>query len=105
MIQALESTKSNFASMQSWLDKSLAKNEGYWTQIPTLQDQLIIIQIDLDRLQAKRIELEVEYRKVETNQKLLELAIAMDACELIITMEWAKRLEKENVDLNAKLYT
>jgi hypothetical protein len=40
---------------------------------------------------------------VETNQKLLELAIAMDACELKITMERAKRLEKENVDLDAKL--
>jgi hypothetical protein len=36
MIQALESTKSNFASLQSWLDKSLAKNEEYQVQLPTL---------------------------------------------------------------------
>jgi len=102
MIQALESTKSNFASMQSWLDKSLAENKG-WTQLPTLQDRLTIIQVYLCCLQAKRIELEVENWKVKTNQKLLKLAIALDACELIITMEWAKRLEKENVDLDAKL--
>jgi hypothetical protein len=29
MIRALELAKSNFASMQIWLDKSLAKNEEY----------------------------------------------------------------------------
>jgi hypothetical protein len=29
LIQALELAKSNFASMQSWLDKSLVKNDEY----------------------------------------------------------------------------
>jgi hypothetical protein len=47
MIQALESTKSNFASMQSWLDKSFVENKGYWTQLPTLQDRLTLIQVYL----------------------------------------------------------
>jgi hypothetical protein len=37
-IQALESAKSNFMGMQSRLDKSLAKNKEYQTQLPTLQD-------------------------------------------------------------------
>jgi len=36
MIQALELAKSNFTRMQSRLDKSLAKNEEYQTQLPTL---------------------------------------------------------------------
>ncbi len=34
LIQALELAKSNFASMQSWLDKSLVKNDEYWAQLP-----------------------------------------------------------------------
>jgi len=49
-IQALESAKSNFMGMQSQLDRSLVKNEEYQTQLPTLQDQLLIIQVDLDCL-------------------------------------------------------
>jgi hypothetical protein len=36
--------------MQSQLDKVLAKNKEYWTQLPTFQDKLIVIQVDLDRL-------------------------------------------------------
>jgi predicted nuclease with TOPRIM domain len=103
MIQPLDLAKSNFASMQSWLDKSLAKNNEYWAQLPTLQDRLIVIQVDLDRLQAKRTKLEVDHQKVETNWKLLELTIAMDACKLIITIEWTKHLKKENVDLDVRL--
>jgi hypothetical protein len=42
-IQALEIAKFNFVGMQSWLDKSLAKNEEYRAQLPTLQDRLIVI--------------------------------------------------------------
>jgi hypothetical protein len=48
------------------------------------------------------MELELEYQKVETNWKLLELAVTMDTHELIITMKQIKRLKKENVDLNVK---
>jgi hypothetical protein len=50
MIQALELTKCNFANMQIWLDKSLAKNEEYQAQLPTHQDRLTIIMVDLDHL-------------------------------------------------------
>ncbi len=64
---ALEFAKSNFASMQTKLDKIMVKNEEYWTQLPTLQDKLSIIQVDLDRLQVERQDLEVEYWKVEMN--------------------------------------
>jgi hypothetical protein len=67
MTQALESAKSNFMGMQSWLNKSLAKKEQHWAQLPTFQDRLSIIKVDLDCLQAKRAKLEVEYRKVEAN--------------------------------------
>ncbi len=67
MIQALKSAKSNFVIMQSWLDKSLVKNEDYRTQLPTLQDHLLVIQANLDHLQVEKVELEVEYQKVETN--------------------------------------
>jgi hypothetical protein len=49
------------------------------------------------------MELKVQYWKVEMNRKLLKLIIAMDACEFIITIEWAKRLEKENVNSNTRL--
>ncbi len=49
-IQALKSTKSNFVNMQSWLDKSLVENEEHQTQLPTLQDRLLVIQAYLDRL-------------------------------------------------------
>jgi hypothetical protein len=42
--------------------------------------------------------LEVEYQKLETNQKSLELVVAMDAHKLKIAMEQAKRLKKENVN-------
>jgi hypothetical protein len=42
-IQTLELTKFNFANMQTQLDKSLAKNEEYQVQFPTLQNQLIVI--------------------------------------------------------------
>jgi hypothetical protein len=54
MIQALKSAKSNFASMESWLDKSLAKNKGYWVQLPTLQDRLTVIQVYLYCLQVEK---------------------------------------------------
>ncbi len=46
---------------------------------------------------------EVTTIKVEANYKSLKLAIAMDAHELIIETEWAKLLEKENANLDAKL--
>ncbi len=39
----------------------------------------------------------------ETNQKSLELIIAMDVHELIIAMEQTKHLKKENVELNIRL--
>jgi hypothetical protein len=50
MIQALELTKSNFASMQIWLDKSFAKNEEYQAQLPTHQDRLTVILVDPNHL-------------------------------------------------------
>jgi hypothetical protein len=53
--------------MQSKLDKSLVENKEYQTQFPTFQDRLTIIQANLDYLQAKIMELEVGYQKVETN--------------------------------------
>jgi hypothetical protein len=53
MVQALESTKSNFVGMQTRLDKSLAENEEYWTTLPTFQDRLTVIQANLDHLQVK----------------------------------------------------
>jgi hypothetical protein len=34
------------------MDKSLAKNEEYQTQLTTLQDQLIVIQVNLEHLHA-----------------------------------------------------
>jgi hypothetical protein len=43
MIQALESTESNFAGMESQFDKSMVENKEYWAQFPTLQDMLIVI--------------------------------------------------------------
>jgi hypothetical protein len=46
--------------------------------------------------------LEVEYWKVEANQKSLEVIATMDACELKIAIERAKCLKKENVDLNTR---
>ncbi len=49
------------------------------------------------------MELEIEYQKVEMNRKLLEFIVAMDACEFIITIEWAKRPEKENANLDVRL--
>jgi hypothetical protein len=49
------------------------------------------------------MELEVEYQKVETNRKSLELTIAMDACKFIIVMKQVKHLERENVDLDTRL--
>jgi hypothetical protein len=41
------------------------------------------------------MKLEVEYRKLGTNQKLLKLVVAMDAHKLKIAMERAKHLKKE----------
>jgi hypothetical protein len=61
MIQAFESTKFNFTSMKTWLDKSLAKNKEFDAILPTFQDQLTIIQANLDHLQVKWVKLEVEY--------------------------------------------
>ncbi len=84
MVQALESSKSNFASMQILSDKSLAKE--YRATLPTLQDRLTI-QANLDYLQFKRIKFEVEYQKVGMSKKSLELTIAMDACEIRIAIE------------------
>jgi len=49
------------------LDKSLAENEEYRAQVPTLQDRPTIIHVNLDRLQVKQTELEVEYWKLEAN--------------------------------------
>lgn len=103
MIQALESTKSNFVGMQTQLDKSLAEKEKHWTQLPTLQDELIDIQVDLDCLQAERTKFEVECQKMEASRKSLELVVAMDAGELWIATKWGKRLEKENANLNVRL--
>ncbi len=64
---ALEFAKSNFASMQTKLDKIMVKNEEYWAQLPTLQNKLSIIQANLDHLQVERQDLEVKYWKVEMN--------------------------------------
>jgi hypothetical protein len=50
IIHALKLSKFNFVGMQSWLDKFLAENEEYQTQLLTLQDRLIVVQVDLDRL-------------------------------------------------------
>jgi hypothetical protein len=40
---------------------------------------------------------------MEMSWKSLELAVVMDACELMIAIEWTKHLEKENVNLNTRL--
>ncbi len=40
---------------------------------------------------------------MEPNRKSLELPIAMDVHEFKITTNWAKRMEKETTDLDAKL--
>ncbi len=42
---------------------------------------------------------------MEASQKSPKLIVAMDACELRITIEWAKHFENENVDLDAKLHS
>ncbi len=47
----------------------------------------------------------MEYWKVEVNQKSLELIATMDVCEFKITIEWTKRLKKENADLNTRLHS
>ncbi len=47
--------------MQNQLDNSLAENEKYYAQLPTLQDRLIVIQANLNHLQAKTTKLVVEY--------------------------------------------
>lgn len=56
-----KSAKSNFMGMQNQLDNSLAENEKYYAQLPTLQDRLIVIQANLNHLQAKTTKLVVEY--------------------------------------------
>ncbi len=87
------------------LVSELEIHEGYQVQLPTLQDLLSIIQADLDHVQTKRVELDVEYRKVEANWKPLELIAALDVRELRIVIDWAKHFEKERVDLDAKLHS
>jgi len=57
----------------------------------------------LDHLQVERAELEVEYWKVEANQKSLEFVVAPDVCKLTIATDRAKHFEKEIVDLNVRL--
>jgi hypothetical protein len=44
-----------------------AENEEYRAQVPTFQDRPTIIHVNLDRLQVKQTELEVEYWKLEAN--------------------------------------
>ncbi len=44
--------------------------------------------------------MEAKYQKLETNQKVLKLIIAMDAHKFKIATKQTKGLEKENVDLN-----
>jgi hypothetical protein len=101
MVQALESSKFNFAGMQILSDKSLAKE--YRTTFPTFQDRLTIIQANLDYLQVKKIKFEVEYQKVGMSKISLELTVTMDACELRIAIERTKHLEKENDNLDTRL--
>ncbi len=63
----MPSSNASSASMQTYLDKSLAKNEEYRAQVPTLQDRPTIIHVNLNRLQVKQTKLEVEYWKLEAN--------------------------------------
>jgi len=50
-------------AFEQWIAPSsnASSNEEYQIQLPTLQDQLIVIQADLDRLQVEWTKLEVEY--------------------------------------------
>ncbi len=81
----------------------MAENEEYRVQLPTLQDRLTVIKVNLDRLQVQQIKLEVEYQKVEARWKSLKFVIAMDVRELIIAIEHAKQVEKENANFDMKL--
>jgi hypothetical protein len=51
---------------------------------------------------VQQIKLEVEYQKVEARWKSLKFVIAMDVCELIIAIEHAKQVEKENENFDMK---